>query len=125
MTLTPQSPTVWLVTSSRTLICSMPGCHYSAAVTKKRVAGSQCPTCGGKLEAAVYLVDLEAYNQTGACSCHRYRCHIEPLVKAQTAAERRLDRGRCRHIEACRKAAKEDDHFDALLAMLPQQEQET
>ena len=125
MTATAQSPTLWLVESDRTLQCSSPGCGYSAAVTKKRVAGTSCPTCKAPLEPVTYHVDLEAYTQTGACSCHRFRCYLEPLVKEQTAQERRLERGRCRHIEHCRKLAKEDDNFDALLAMLPQQEQET
>ena len=122
MTAIPQSPTLWLCQSSRTLQCSRPGCRYSAAVTTRRTAGTPCPTCKAPLEPVTYHVDLEAYTQTGKCDCTDYRCRIEPIVKSQSAVERRLERGRCRHIEAVRKLAKEDDNFDAILAMLPQQD---
>lgn len=128
MITTRLSPTQWLVESSRSLQCNRPGCSYMVAIGKNK-AGNACPECAKKnltgiLEIATYQVDIEEYTQNGCCSCPRFRCHLEPIVKRMTPAERRLERGRCHHIELCRKLAKEDDNFDEILALLPKQNQE-
>ena len=133
MNATRLTPTTWQVESSRTLQCDRAGCNYMVAIGAHR-KGDACPECSrlkeklnrpnaiaGKLEPATYHIDLEEYTQTGSCSCPRFRCHIEPIVKRQTPGERRLERNRCHHILLCRELAKEDSNFDDLLAMLPQQ----
>lgn len=128
MNATRLSPTQWLVESERTLQCNRPGCSYMVAIGTQR-NGDNCPECrkqskSGKLEPATYQVDIEEYTQNGFCSCPRFRCHLEPIVKKMTPTERKLERGRCHHIDHCRELAKEDSNFDEILAMLPKQNQE-
>lgn len=52
----------------------------------------------------LYLVDLEAYQGVGWCSCHDFACRKQPGIERLTPNERRATgtKYQCKHILAAR-----------------------
>ena len=129
MKATRQDATTYMV-EGETLRCIRPGCSY---VTKspKRKQGDPCPKCikdgvdnCGVIEPIEYRVELEAFNQTGECSCERYQMNLRGKILKQSMTERHANRIRCKHILTARDEARKDENLDALLAALPDQSEQ-
>jgi hypothetical protein len=78
----------------------------------------------GVLEKTTYLVDLEAFMQSGECSCWHFQMRLRGQLLRMSRDERRANRIRCKHIIQVREFAKRDENFDVLLAALPNQEEQ-
>ena len=72
-----------------------------------------------------YLVDIEAFTQNGECSCEFFQMKIRSQLLRMSRSERQMIKIRCKHILCARDEAKKDKNFDALLAALPNQEEQT
>jgi len=124
------TPTTYAVTAD-SLTCSRPGCRFVTRSASYSI-GDGCPRCernqvnvSGILERSTYHVDLEPYQQTGQCCCDHFVFRLKPELDRMTVAERTMFRRRCKHLKCARDEAKKDENFDALLALLPNQEEQT
>jgi hypothetical protein len=69
-----------------------------------------------------YVVDLDAYNGAGRCSCQHFICRLEPLVAKFYTPERAVQEGliklkpgqkietalRCKHLQSAREKFASD-----------------
>ena len=125
------TPTTYSVTAD-SLSCNRPGCGFVTRSARHRI-GDGCPRCEqnlnvkywvGKLERSSYHCDLEEFTQVGACACWHFEKRLAPRLRNMSPQERRETPLRCKHCEAARREAKKDENFDAILAMLPNQEKQ-
>jgi len=129
MTVTAISATEFDV-QAESLSCTRLMCRFVTKAARYN-AGDSCPRCernqvnqAGVLQRSSYRVDLTPYQGNGQCCCDHFKFTLQPMLDRMSRAERWQKRKRCKHIISARKFAKEDAQFDALLAALPDQEEQ-
>jgi len=129
MTITAISATEFDV-QAESLSCTRLMCRFVTKAARYN-AGDSCPRCernqvnqAGVLQRSSYRVDIAAKDGNGVCGCFYFELRLSPQLDRLSRSERLLFRKRCKHIISARKFAKEDAQFDALLAALPDQEEQ-